>query len=189
MDLTRKAFDRKGYRNIELLGFYILPEVLSTTWRAKYKQYDVVIPAVAQYAHSCNEALYWIPYCMAEGYKKWESFGFDIAYMQPNYYWEPEQKPLGTTFGEINRYKMGLELEFEYSMVENVNGASSAAIYRSRFEEYLSWAKSSGVYGQRSIALYSGTDAMNQLATSPLAGDVEMYHKLGHFIIESPLKQ
>ena len=189
IDETRAAFARKNYRNIELLGFYILPEVLSLTWRQEYKKYDEVLPAVASYLHNCNEGLYWIPYNMAEGYKVWKDFGFDIAYMQPNYYWDEDGKhPMNLTFQEINRYGMGLELEFEYSMVENVNGASSAEKYRSRFDEYLSWAKASGVYGTRSIALYSGTDAMQQLADSPLPGDRAMYHKLGHFIIESPLK-
>ena len=189
MDETRKAFHRKGYRHIELGGFYILPEVLSTTWRSEYKRYDLVIPAVADYAHNCNEALFWIPYCMAEGYKKWESFGFDLAFMQPNYYWEPEKKPMSATFQAINSYRMGLELEFEYSMVESVNGSASAQTYRQRFQQYLGWARSSGVYGTRPIALYSGTDAMHQLAVSPLPGDQAMYHRLGRFIIESPLKK
>ena len=191
MDETRRAFGAKNYANIELLGFYILPEVLSTTWRKEYKLYDTVIPAVAEYAHSCNEALFWIPYCKAEGYSTWKSFGFDLAYMQPNYYWDGglNGKPsMAEIFREINRYQMGLELEFEYSMVQNVQGELSAQLYRERFEQYLEWAKSSGLYGKRSIALYSGTDAMAQLAGSPLPGDRTLYHKLGHFIIESPLK-
>jgi hypothetical protein len=188
MDETRAAFHRKQYRNIELLGFYILPEELDLNWRAQYKQYDVLVPAVAEYAHACNEALFWIPYNLAPGYQKWEEFGIDLAYMQPNYYWEPDKKPMATTFREIGRYRMGLELEFEYSMVENVNGAQSARTYRQRFDEYLEWARSSGVYGNRSIALYSGTDALQQLADSPLPDDRATYHKLGHFLIESPLK-
>ena len=188
MDETRKAFQRKQYQHIALGGFYILPEVLSTTWRTEYKRYDIVIPAVAEYAHSGGDALFWIPYCMAEGYSDWRSFGFDLAYMQPNYYWAPEQKPMAATFQAINERQMGLELEFEYSMVEAVNGAESARLYRKRFQEYLSWAQSSGVYGTRSIALYSGTDALHQLATSPLPDDQATYHQLGHFIIESPLK-
>ena len=193
IDETRAAFARKGYENIELLGFYILPEVLSTTWRAEYKQYDELWPALADYLHACNEGLYWIPYHLAEGYKTWDSFGIDIAYMQPNWYWHNDSDAasldMGKTFAEINKYEMGLELEFEYSMVEAVNGAQSAAMYRSRFQDYMDWARSSGVYGSRSIALYSGTDAMHQLATSTLPDDIEMYHKLCHFIIESPLKK
>lgn len=189
IDQTRAAFARKQYRYIELLGFYILPEVLSLTWRTQYKKYDEVFPAVASYLHNLNEGLYWIPYNMAEGYKVWKDFGIDIAYMQPNYYWDEDgEKPMDATFREINKYGMGLELEFEYSMVEAVNGASSAAKYRARFDEYLDWARTSGVYGTRSIALYSGTDAMEQLAASTLPGDRAMYHKLGHFIIDSPLK-
>ena len=188
MDETRKAFAQKDYQHIELGGFYILPEVLSTTWRAQYKRYDQVIPAVADYAHRCRESLFWIPYCMADGYKTWKEFGFDLAYMQPNYYWEPEKKTMAAIFREINQYSMGLELEFEYTMVENVNGIASAQTYRERLDQYLSWAKSSGVYGQRSIALYSGTDAFHQLAVSQLEGDRAMYHQLCQFIIESPLK-
>ena len=190
IDETRAAFARKGYRYIELLGFYILPEVLSLTWRTEYKKYDVVLPAVAAYLHNLNEGLFWIPYNMAEGYRVWKDFGIDMAYMQPNYYWDETGKnPMDATFREIQTCGMGLELEFEYSMVEAVNGASSAAKYRARFEEYLDWAKSSGIYGHRSIALYSGTDALHQLATSPLPGDRAMYHQLGRFIIESPLKE
>ena len=188
MDKVRAAFDRKGYRNIELLGFYILPEELDLNWRARYKQYDIVIPALSAYAHSCNEAIFWIPYNLAPGYQKWKDFGIDLAYMQPNYYWEPEDKPMSTTFREINKYGMGLELEFEYTMVENVNGAASARTYRKRFEDYLDWARTSGVYGTRSLALYSGTDAWEQLVVSPLPDDRAMYHKIGHFLIESPLK-
>ena len=84
---------------------------------------------------------------------------------------------------------MGLELEFEYSMVEGVNGGASAAKYRARFDEYLRWARDSGVYGTKSIALYSGTDAMHQLANSTAPGDREMYHKLCHFLSGSPLKK
>ncbi len=188
MDQVRAAFNRKGYRNIELLGFYILPEELDLNWRAQYKKYDVVIPALSAYAHSCNEAMFWIPYNLAPGYQKWKDFGIDLACMQPNYYWEPEKKPMNTTFREINKYGMGLELEFEYTMVEHVNGAQSAQTYRKRFEDYMEWARTSGVYGSRSMALYSGTDAWQQLACSPLPGDRAMYHKICHFLIESPLK-
>ena len=189
IDETRAAFARKHYQHIELLGFYILPEILDTQWRAEYKRYDEVIPAVADYLHDCGEGLYWIPYCMAPGYTKWKDFGIDVAYMQPNYYWDENgEKPMAATFREIDRYGMGLELEFEYSMVEAVAGAAQAAKYRARFDDYLSWARSSGVYGSRSIALYSGTDALHQLATSEIQGDRETYRKLCRFILESPLK-
>ncbi|MBR1575108.1 MAG: DUF4855 domain-containing protein [Bacteroidales bacterium] len=189
IDEVRAAFARGQYENLELLGFYILPEILDTQWRAEYKKYDEVIPAVATYLHACNEGLYWIPYNMATGYKAWKDFGIDFAYMQPNFYWDETGKnPMADTFREINRYGMGLELEFEYSMVEGVGGAASAAKYRARFDQYLQWARSSGVYGSRSIALYSGTDALHQLALSDAPEDRAMYHKLCHFIIESPLK-
>ena len=189
IDATRAAFNRKHYEYIELLGFYILPEVLSTTWRAEFKKYDELWPAVAEYLHGCNEGLFWIPYNMAEGYKTWKDFGIDMAYMQPNYYWDESGKnPMSPTFSEIRRLGMGLELEFEYSMVEGVNGAASAQKYRARFEEYLRWARSSGIYGNQPLALYSGTDAMHQLAVSTAPGDREMYYELCEFIVGSQLR-
>lgn len=189
IDATRASFARKQYDYIELIGFYILPEVLSTSWRKQYKEYDKLWPAVAEYLHGCNEGLFWIPYNMAEGYKTWKDFGIDMAYMQPNYYWDENGKnPMAPTFTEIKRLGMGLELEFEYSMIEGINGAASAQKYRARFDEYLQWARSSGVYGTLPLALYSGTDAMHQLANSNYSGDIAMYYKLCEFIIGSPLR-
>ena len=190
IDAIRAAFARKNYEYIELLGFYILPEVLDTQWRTEYKQYDVLLPSIASYLHACNEGLYWIPYNLAAGYKNWKDFGIDLAFMQPNYYWDETGKnPMDVTFREIGRYGMGLELEFEYSMVEAVGGAASAAKYRARFDEYLRWARESGVYGSKPMALYSGTDAMHQLANSTRPDDRAAYHKLCHFLIESPLRR
>ena len=190
IDQVRSAFEAKHYSNIELLGFYILPEVLDTRWRAEYKRYDKVIPAIAEYLHACNEGLFWIPYYLAEGYKTWKDFGFDAAYMQPNHYWDENgSKPLSTAFHEIMLNGMGLELEFEYTMVAGVNGQYSADKYRGRFRDYLKWARTSGVYGTRPLALYSGTDAMHQLANSKDGGDREMYYELCRFITDSPLRQ
>ena len=111
IDQTRERFARKAYANLELLGFYILPEELPLSWRSAYKQYDSLIPQIARYLHACNEGLFWIPYNMAPGYSDWQSFGIDMAYLQPNYYWDTPssqtQHPLAATFSAINRLKRG----------------------------------------------------------------------------------
>ena len=48
--------------------------------------------------------------------------------------------------------------------------------------------KDSGLYGTVPVAVYSGTDAWNQLATSTDPGDMEMFREICNFVLESPLR-
>ena len=126
--------------------------------------------------------------------------------MQPNHYWDHDQisHPLSTTANALVRYRMGMELEFEYSLVASVmadgrsgpDGSGNPTFYakdvpllRERVRAYMQTYKDSGLYGVLPLAVYSGTDAMHQLATSADPGDREMYHDLCQFIIGSPLKR
>lgn len=221
MDICRKRFAALGLSNVELAGFYILSEELhldpalyknagyscgeAETFNHQYKHWEEIVPAAAAYAHSCNEGLWWIPYNLAPGYKLWKELGFDAAFMQPNYYWDngSVSHPLSATVNALKNYSMGIELEFEYSLVASVmadgrsgpDGSGSPTFWlkdvpllRERVREYMQAYKDSGLYGVLPIAVYSGTDAMHQLASSQEEGDVEMYEEVCRFIVESPLK-
>ena len=67
VDAVRAKFAEAKYKNIELIGFYVLSEELSVpgSFRYEYKQHDITIKAVADYCHSLNEGFYWVPYAMA----------------------------------------------------------------------------------------------------------------------------
>lgn len=198
IDKIRERFAEKDYRYIQLLGFYILSETLSMqgTWRYEYKQHEELIPMVADYCHSCNEGLYWIPYSVSSddaGHNKslqnWKSFGFDLAILQPNYYWN--DKSWETTCGYINRYDMGMEFEFEGSHgghTSILGDSSTAKNNKARFREYMTNAEKYGIYGKKPIVLYTGTNALFELASSGKASDKELYHEFGGFITGSPLK-
>ena len=100
---------------------------------------------------------------------------------------------------------MGIELEFEYSTVEDVmktpgimgpDGAgnyvytiSDVPALRSRFRGYMTAFKDGGLYGKRRIALYSGSNALYQLATSKENDDIAMYLELCRFITDNPLRK
>lgn len=221
IDLCRSLFNERGYRNLELAGFYIISEELhlapsfysgtglgysaADTWNHENKHWETVIPEIASYLHGCNEGLYWIPYFLAPGHRVWRQLGLDMAWMQPNHYWDTaNQHPMATAVTAMKNYRLSMELEFEYSMVEAVmkdgrtgpDGSGNPTFtyadipaLRDRFREYMTAFKDAGWYGVRPIALYSGTDALNQLATSSEAGDREIYNELGHFITDSPLKK
>lgn len=222
MDQCRERFQSLHFRHLELAGFYILSEELpldpafykaagqtygsADTWNWKHKNWELIVPSLSSYAHSCREGLWWIPYHLAPGYKVWKELGFDNVFMQPNYYWDHDQvsHPLSTTASALGKYRMGMELEFEYSLVASVMAdgrsgpdgdgnptfyAKDVPLLRSRVREYMQAYKDTGLYGVLPLAVYSGTDAMHQLASSTDPGDREMYHDLCQFIIGSPLKK
>ena len=198
IDEIRERFAQGEYKYIELLGFYILSETLAMkgTYRYEYKQHEELIPQVAEYCHSVKEGLYWIPYSVSAtdaGHNKalqnWKKFGFDLAVLQPNYYWD--DKSWSTTCDYINDYDMGMEFEFEgtHGGSTSILGTSaSAKNNKARFREYMTNAKRYGIYGKKPIVLYSGTNALYELAASQNASDKELYHEFGKFVIESPLK-
>lgn len=222
IDLCRERFQSLHFKHLELAGFYILSEELpldpafykavgqscdnADTWNWEHKNWELIVPRLASYAHSCREGLWWIPYHLAPGYKVWKELGFDCAFMQPNHYWDHDQvsHSLSSTENAIRKYRMGMELEFEYSLVASVmadgrsgpDGAGNPTFYakdipllRERVHEYMQTYKDAGLYGVIPLAVYSGTDAMHQLATSTDPGDREMYHDLCQFITGSPLKK
>lgn len=223
MDSCRERFQLRQYKHLELAGFYVLSEELpldpafykaagqsfrsgTDDWNWQYKNWEIIVPALASYAHSCNEGLWWIPYHLAPGYRVWKDLGFDLAWMQPNYYWDHDSvsHPLSQTRDAIRNYRMGVELEFEYSLVASVmadgrsgpDSSGSPTFYakdvpmlRQRVRDYMEMYRNTGLYGVNPIAVYSGTDAWNQLATSKDAGDMEMFREICNFITESPLKR
>ena len=222
MDLCRSRFNSMNFKHLELAGFYILSEELpldpaffkatgqdyssAYTWNWEQKNWEIILPQVSSYAHSCKEGLWWIPYHLAPGYKVWKQLGFDQAWMQPNYYWDHGQTshPLSSTKEALRKYRMGIELEFEYSLVASVmadgrsgpdgNGnpvfyAADVPLLRGRVREYMQMYRDSGLYGELPVAVYSGTDAWHQLATSEDPEDKAMFREICTFIVDSPLKK
>lgn len=227
VDKAREMFAQLELKNVELLGFYVLSEELplspafyesvgkrpvtverdgeDDTFNWQYKNWEIIVPAVADYVHNCREGLYWIPYFLAPGARVWKELGFDACFMQPNHYWDTaNQHPMNKTIGAIrNSAGMGMELEFEYTLVYDImkdgrTGPDSAgnptftyadipALW-GRLGEYMSSFSEYGFYGERPLALYSGTDALHQLASSKEASDREKYLSIGNYIINSPLK-
>ena len=206
IDTARKMFKALGTKYLELSGFYITSEEIYLPWdidvNCKYKNWDKIAPALADYCHSSGQGLYWIPYHIGPGYKYWKSLGIDQAWMQPNWYWDlgaGEKHPFAKTVSAIKEADMsGMELEFEYSCVASemkpgVKGpdsegrltfsAADVPALQDRVRHYMKEYKDAGFYGVKSIALYSGSNALTQLATSPDATDHALYDEICEFII------
>ena len=92
---------------------------------------------------------------------------------------------------------MGMELEFEYSgvaaqMTGGIKGpdgdgrlifdASDVPALQNRVRQYMKEFKDAGLYGTGSIALYSGSNALTQLAESSVPEDRTLYNEICEFI-------
>ena len=202
VDAVRARFAEADYKYVELIGFYILSEELSVPggFRYEYKQHDITIKAVADYCHGVNEGFYWVPYAMAPGIENSKDFGFDLVVMQPNYYWTDAKWTWDQIEKKIRDYGLGMELEFEgthgepltssiLSYLKNGKPNPYSERNKARFQEYLDNAYSRGLHGSVPFVLYSGTNGLYELAVSEDEKDSQIYHQLGKFIINSPLRK
>lgn len=209
IERVRSLFATLAPKYLELAGFYILSEELvaeSTGYNYAYKRWDRILPPVAEYLHQRNEGLYWIPYLGADGCTLWRELGIDQAWLQPNYYWDyNHEKPIREAFRQMIALGMGMELEFEYSMVAEVMGTpgimgpdaagrfvfqeKDVPLLRARFKEYMDGFRETGLYGTAPVALYSGSNALYQLGTSQNEEDKALYLELCRFISLNPLRK
>ena len=209
IDLCREKFAALAPAHLSLAGFYIISEELvaePTGWNYNQKRWDRILPKLSDHIHAKDQALYWIPYLGADGCTLWRQLGIDVAWLQPNYYWDRyNEKPIATAFAKMKQYGMGMELEFEYSRVAEVMAipgimgpdgqgryvftADDVASLRGRFREYMDGYKEAGLYGKAPVALYSGSNALYQLGTSSDPSDRALYLDLCRFITGSSLKK
>ena len=202
VDAVRAKFAQAKYKNIELIGFYVISEELSVPggFRYEYKQHDITIKSVADYCHSLNEGFDWVPFAMAPGVESAKDFGFDQVVMQPNYYWTDAKWSWDQIEKTIRDYGLGMELEFEGTHGEPITSSILACLKngepnpyaernKARFQEYLDNAKMRGLHGDVPFVLYSGTNGLYELATSKNPADIATYHALCEFIITNPLKK
>ena len=214
IDRARAMFAALDCKYLELAGFYVVSEDLPVAYgeteaerlNCAYKRWETIVPALSAYCHAAGQGLYWIPYHLAAGYRYWKRLGFDQAWMQPNYYWDlhkPGAHPFDKTIEAIQTCGMGMELEVEYSAVASVmaevgqgpDGAgrmvfseADVPALKEQLRTYLRRFTEAGFYGTAPLALYSGSNALTQLATSPDPEDVALYREICTFIADSPLR-
>lgn len=184
IDEARRRFHEHKYKNIELIGFYVIQECIMIPgdgWNPGLKKYLDLFPAIPDYLHSINEGIYWIPYYEANPYTQLDRLHFDLVMMQPNHFWDDDNsRPMDKFFKMINGNGMGMELEFDHLLL---GSDEKAMMYKERLRDYLREAKAQDVYQKKPISLYSGTNAFYDLAHSRDAADVEMFNELCEFIL------
>lgn len=146
------------WRCLELTGFYWLQE--SLYYQGPVYDDRVVIRAINrnihQLVHTGGNRLQtlWIPYQLATGRSEWRSLGFDVAFLQPNYYFNPERK-LETAAVEAYQAGQGLVMEVDLAVTYD-------PVRRQRFIEYMNLGATGGYDA-------AGQNFPPYMLTSPLA--------------------
>ena len=176
IDTVRKNFYSREWKYVELAGFYWVAEKSTHT--------SDIISSVAAYLDGLKYTFNWIPYFRAEGFNRWKMYGFNRAYLQPNYFFS-EDVPYSRLTEACDlalQYGMGMEVEFD--------GNAQAGYGRGyRLRDYMTVFKDKGVWEKCRLAYYQGAWAVRWLKTSSHAEDKALYNDFCEFVTTRPVRQ
>lgn len=163
-------FYNESFSNIELEGFYWIDEDMNNSS-------EVLLP-ISKYIKSEGLKLYWIPYFGANGRNQWKSFGFDYAYLQPNYYLNQSlnKSRLDDALLLAKKLNLGLEMEFDERYFSQPN------TFGKRFVEYIDFFENNDVFKSCPLTYYCGNAAFMQLSKSKIKSDIYLIDRLSTFI-------
>ncbi|MCH5347394.1 MAG: DUF4855 domain-containing protein [Muribaculaceae bacterium] len=173
----KELFNEADFRNLDLIGIYWVEEGLYTN--------GAIMPAVNDWIHDQGLRSYWIPYyANNEQFKfNWDKFGFDIAYQQPNYFFDRDipLSRLHDACAESRDHGMALEMEFESQGKCHVQHSHPDSYY-DRLVDYIDVFEQEGVYDNSAVAWYSGTKGFLDMARSDDPKDHELTDRMARIV-------
>ncbi len=132
-----------------------------------------LIRRTAVAVHAAGLRLLWIPYYLAENWDHWRELGFDAAWLQPNYFFDPAipVSRIDSAAAYAERSGMGLEVEFD-------GRVSSNPVFADRLDPYLGALGRYPGLRARGVAVYEGGGGLVHLAWSRVARDRALYDTL-----------
>lgn len=167
-------FKKANLDNLELVGFYWIVESAKADMEGLTNK-------VSDYIHENNKKFYWIPHWGAVRNTEWKELGFDMAYQQPNHFFDKNvlDNRMNDACRTARSYGMGLELEFDYRVFHERPDS-----YYSRLETYLKAFEDNAVYEKSSIAYYTGTRALLDMALSDVPENKAIMDRLARHVAE-----
>lgn len=176
IDETMERWKQEGYTELDFAGFYWLHEGEGAGLSDQY-----ILPEIADYIHSKGLTFYWIPYFSAPMRANWKQYGFDIAYMQPNYFFieDPGASPgrLDDACQYASKYNMGMEFECNQKLLTDT-------VYLRRFGEYLDYFQKNSVLETSPVAYYDNRGTLYEMSVSDVEEIKRGYLRITDIIIE-----
>ncbi len=152
-DVIRR-FQRADHAALGLHGFYWLKESIRDAD-------GVLVRRIAEHVHSEGYQFFWIPFFTAWGVDRWREWGFDAAWLQPNYFFNValDRSRLDSAVVRARRLEMGLEIEFNGRLLND-------SAYADRLDPYLDALRAAPDLRRASVATYEGGGALLRLSRS-----------------------
>jgi Domain of unknown function (DUF4855) len=173
LDLALQRWKDLAPKELDLAGFYWVAEQSAST--------TGLFPDLAQAVHARGKEFFWIPsYHVNTPLGEWKSFGFDEAWLQPNFFFHPGLSParLQNACDFARAHGMGLEIEFDPRMI------TDSSVYEPRFHTYLDAFAHYGVEDGAAMAWYEGGGALYRLAVSDNPRLRADYDELARFVLK-----
>src|SRR5436190_10669359 len=150
----RERIGSLSLSHVSFYGFYWLNEGIRPTDSS-------LVSRVTAAVHRMSLRILWIPSYGAAGASQWRAFGFDDAWLQPNFFFHPDVSAarFDSAGTRARAAHMGLELEFDRRLFNDT-------LFRDRLTPYLATFEKAPDLRNRSIAIYEGGGALIQLARS-----------------------
>lgn len=153
---VQAKWNAAGYKNINLKGYYWLSESMG------HQQDEILVQKIAATIHKQKKMFIYSPHALSSNFDRWQTYGFDGAYLQPNTFrlkfTDVEvQTRLHNAFLRAQIYGSGINLEIDqYSADKIVAGLKN-------YSQYTEMAQRYELPG-RSFIHYQGTEMVNRMA-------------------------
>lgn len=171
IDELMKRFKAAKYKNLELSGFYWVAETNSHCG-------ELTVP-ISEYIHSLGKLFYWIPYWQSKGAGEWKALGFDVAYQQPNHFFNhsiPDSR-LDDACAFAREHDMAMEFEFDEKATADRENSSYA-----RMKAYIDHFEKNDVFNSSALAYYCGNRGVLTLHESKNPADHALMDRLARLI-------
>jgi len=151
---VERRFGAARLSHLKLFGYYWLNEgILSDD--------TLLVQLTSAVVHERARRFLWIPSFHAPGSREWRRYGFDFAWLQPNFFFHPEVAVtrLDTALADARAAGMGLEIEFDVRMFNDWR-------FSDRLAPYLSLLQSAEDVRAMPITIYEAGGALIHLARS-----------------------
>lgn len=126
-----------------------------------------------------EETFYWIPYWQAKGHEDWKRLGFDVAYQQPNHFFNKSIPDSRLDEACAVARKNGMAMEFEFD--ERATIAAPDTFY-DRMLAYIDRFEKNDVFNASAVAYYCGNRGVLTLFESNEHKDKVIMDRLARII-------
>ncbi|KXH84068.1 DUF4855 domain-containing protein [Sporosarcina sp. HYO08] len=152
-----RELDKASYSNLNFKGFYWLSETVRTV------EDEVLISSISSLMKRHNLYLIYSPHATSTNFYKWQNYGFDAAFLQPNAFrtgTPNKEERLHRAFLNAQIYGTGITMEIDSYGIGHADEGRGVE----EFNLYMDFAKRYGL-NEKGMMFYQGTNVVERMAT------------------------